>query len=175
MKRILLAALFLSACTFDNVGQSAGSSGSAASSDATRVFETAKSSAANPRALTGIWESAQPEISGPIQLTSRFELRASFVVIAARCTRDGFSPVVVGGRATATVSDALIQTNESVNDTKTIGSDAACRAASNAGKIPVCSPDTAPVNRNVCFELTGTTLDIYQSPGVIQSFVKIAE
>lgn len=173
MKRILLSALFLSACTLENVGQSAGSTPT--SSDATRVFETAKSPAANPRALTGIWESAQPEISGPIQLTSRFEFRASFVVVAARCTRDGFSPVVVGGRASATVTDALIQTSQSVNDTKTIGSDAACRAASNAGSIPVCDADTPPINRNICFELTGTTLDLYQSPGVIQSFVKIAE
>lgn len=175
MTRFLVAALFLSACTLENVGEPAGSSGSPASSDATRVFEAPKSPAANPRALTGIWESAQPQVSGPLQLTSRFEFRASFVVVAARCTRDGFTPVVVGGRATATVSDALIRTNEAVNDTKAIGSDAACRAASNAGEVPVCNPDTPPISRNICFELTGTTLDIYQSPGVIQSFVKIAE
>ena len=175
MKRLFVAALFLSAsaCTLENVGQPAGSTPT--SSDATRVFETPKSSAANPRALTGIWESAAPQISGPLQLTSRFEFRSSFVVVAARCTREGFSPVVVGGKATATVTDAAIQTNQSINDTKTIGGDAACQAASNAGTIPVCDADTPPVNRNICFELTGTTLDIYQSPGVIQSFLKIAE
>ena len=122
-----------------------------------------------------IWESAQPQISGPLMLTSRFEFRPSFVVIAARCTREGFTPVIVGGRADATVSDSLISTKQAVSDTKAIGSDAACQAASNAGQIPACDPNTAPVSRNICFELTGTTLDIYQSPGVIQSFVKIAD
>ena len=173
MKRILAVALFLFAC--EPIDTSNGSSGGAASADATRVFNTAKSGTLNPRSLPGIWESAQPQVSGPLLLTSRFEFRPSFVVIAARCTRDGFDPVIVGGRADATVSDALISTNESVSDTKPIGSDAACQAASNAGKIPACDPNTAPVNRNICFELTGTTLDIYQSPGVIESFVKIAD
>ena len=173
MKRILLAALFLSACTLEEVGQPSGSS-AAPSADAQRVFDEPKSQA-NALELTGIWESAQPQVSGPLQLTSRFEFRADFVVIAARCTREGVSPVVVGGRAPATVSDTLIQTKAAVSDRRPIGSGAECQAASNAGAIPVCDPDTAPVNRNVCFELTGTTLDIYQGPGVIQSFLKIAD
>jgi hypothetical protein len=173
MKRIVLVGVFLSGCI--EATTDASSSGSPTSGEAARVFNTQKSTTITPRALPGIWESAQPDISGPLQLTSRFEFRASFVVIAARCTRDGFSPVVVGGRSAATVTDALIQTTEPVSDTKPIGSDAACQARSNAGNIPACDPNTPPVNRNVCFELTGTTLDIYQSPGVIVSFVKITD
>lgn len=171
MKRILLATL-LTACTLGDVGESASSPATPA--DAQRVFDTPKSQS-NPLALTGIWESAQPAVSGPIMLASRFEFRADFVVIAARCTRDGVAPVIVGGRAEATVNDSLIQTKAAVSDRRPIGAGAECQAASNAGAIPVCDPNTAPISRNVCFELTGTTLDMYQGPGVIKSFNKIAD
>jgi hypothetical protein len=173
MKRILFVALFLSACTVENADSSSGGSG--ASSDATRVFNTAKAATANSQVLEGIWEGAQPQVSGPLTLTSRFEFRSAFVVIAARCTREGLEPVVVGGRTTATVTDALIKTDTAISDTKPIGSDAACRAQSAAGGIPKCDPNTAPASRTICFELTGTTLDMYQGSGNIQSFNKIAD
>lgn len=176
MKRLLTVGvgLFLLACEPVN-GSSGSSSGGSTNTDATRVFETKSGATLNPRSLEGIWESAQPQVNGPLLLTSRFEFRPSFVVIAAKCTRDGLSPVIVGGRAAATVSAELIRTTQAVSDTKPIGSDAACQAASSAGDIPRCDPDTAPVSRNICFDLTGTTLDIYQSPGVIVSFNKIAD
>lgn len=171
MKRILLASFLLSACTTET----GASSGDGANTDAVRVFSTAKSATVNPQVLTGIWEGSQPQVSGPLTLTSRFEFRPDFVVVAARCTRDGIEPVVVGGRAPATVNESLIQTQAAVSDTKPIGSDAACQARSNAGGIPACDPNSAPAARTVCFELTGTTLDLYQGAGNIQSFNKIAD
>jgi hypothetical protein len=172
MKRILLAALFLAACT--NETGSGTSSGGAADTDAVRLFNTPRGSA-DANVLLGIWEGAQPQVSGPLMLTSRFEFREAFVVVAAKCTRDGVEPVVVGGRSAATVNASLIQTTAAISDTKPIGSDAACQAKSSAGAIPVCDPNTAPVNRTICFELTGTTLDIYQGGGTIQSFTKITD
>lgn len=169
MKRILFFALFLSACTVENADSSPS-----ASSDATRVFAATKG-AANNSAITGIWESAKPQTSGPLSSTSRFEFREAFMVAAARCTREGAEPVVVGGRSPATVSNALIQVDQAISDTKQLGADAACGVRASAGVIPACDPNTAPASRTTCFELTGTTLDIYQGAAGIQSFVKIAD
>lgn len=170
MKRILLAALLLSACTNETA-----STGDASNTDAVRVFGAARSAAVNPQVVTGIWEGAQPQVSGPLTLTSRFEFRPDFVVVAARCTREGVEPVVVGGRVPATVSEALIQTQAPISDTKPIGTDAACQARSSQGGIPACDPNSAPAERTVCFELTGTTLDMYQGAGNVQSLNKIAD
>lgn len=176
MKRILSAAFFftssilLAGCTTDT----GANDDAPANADATRVFNTAKGSA-NSATLLGIWEGAKPQTAGPITLTSRFEFRADFVVTAAKCTREGVEPVIVGGRSTATVSADLIQTNQAVSDQRSIGSDAACQARSSAGVIPACDPNTAPAQRTICFELTGTTLDIYQGSAGIQSMVKIAD
>jgi hypothetical protein len=77
MTRVLIAALFLSACTLENLGESASSGG--ANSDATRVFETPKSTS-NVLVVTGVWEAAKPETSGPLTSTARFEFRDSFAV-----------------------------------------------------------------------------------------------
>lgn len=174
MTRVLAFALLLSACTLDGVGEPAGSSGGAANPDATRVFETAKSTS-NVLVVTGVWEAARPETSGPLSSTSRFEFRDSFVVAAARCTRDGVAPVVVGGRATAVVTAELIEFKQAISQTRQVGSDAACQVEASAGVLPVCSALTPPASRGVCFELTGTTLDIYGGRTGVQSFVKIAD
>jgi hypothetical protein len=175
MKRILFAALFLCACTLDNVGQSAdSSSSSAADPDATRVFAATKGSANNSTVL-GIWEGAKPETSGPLSSTSRFEFRESFVVAAARCTRTGSDPLVVGGRSPAQVSSDLISIDQAISDVKTIGGDAQCGVQASAGSLPACDPGTPPASRTTCFDLTGTTLDIYQGSAGIQSFVKISD
>lgn len=172
MKRLLIAALFLSACTLENVGESGSSSG--ADPDATRVFATQKSTS-NVLVVTGVWESARPETAGPLTSTSRFEFRDSFAVAAARCTRDGVEPVIVGGRATAAVTAEVIEFKQAVSQTRQVGSDAACQVQATAGVLPVCNALTPPANRGVCFELTGTTLDIYGGRTGVQSFVKIAD
>jgi hypothetical protein len=172
MTRVLIAALFLSACTLENLGESASSGG--ANSDATRVFETPKSTS-NVLVVTGVWEAAKPETSGPLTSTARFEFRDSFAVAAARCTRDGVEPVVVGGRATAVVTAELIEFKERVSQTRQVGSDAACQVEATAGALPVCNALTPPASRGVCFELTGTTLDIYGGRTGVQSFVKISD
>lgn len=175
MKRFLLALglVFVSSgCTVENQDGSSGSE----DADAVRIFAQAKTGTANDSSVLGIWEGARPQTSGPLTSTSRFEFRESFVVAAARCTREGTSsPVTVGGRASATVSTDLIQIDQAISDQRNIGSDAACGVQASAGVIPACDPNTAPAARTVCFELTGTTLDIYQGSGNLQSFVKIAD
>lgn len=160
-------------CTVDN-GDGSSSSENA---DALRVFSVTKGGSPNNSSVLGIWEAARPQTSGPLTSTSRFEFREAFVVAAARCTREGTTtPVTVGGRASATVSADTIQINQAISDQRSIGgSDAACGVQASAGVLPACDPNSAPASRTVCFELTGTTLDIYQGSGNLQSFVKIAD
>lgn len=143
--------------------------------DATRVFAATKTAAANNQVVLGIWEAARPQTSGALTSTSRFEFRDSFVVAAAKCTRENSGEAVVaGGRGVAAVSNELIEIRQAISDQRPFGSDAACAVSANAGVLPVCDPNTAPGSRTTCFELTGTTLDIYQQ-GSIVSFVKISD
>jgi hypothetical protein len=175
MKRFFAVAalLFLTSCTLDGLGESA-SSGSA-NPDAARVFATEKSTS-NVLVVTGVWEAARPETNGAITSTARFEFRDSFVVAAARCTRSGAEPVVAGGRATAVVTAELIELKQAISDTRRVGSDGAeCEVAAAAIALPVCPALTPPASRTACFELTGTTLDIYGGRTGIQSFLKISD
>jgi hypothetical protein len=172
MKRILFFLFALTASACENMTTDADSP---ADPDAARVFNVTKSAAANNAVVTGIWEGARPQSSGALTSTSRFEFRDSFVVAAARCTREGSNAVVAGGRASATVSNEIIEIRESITDQRNIGTGAACAVSASAGVLPVCDPNSAPAQRSTCFELTGTTLDIYQGSGNITSFVKISD
>lgn len=174
--RTLFVASFLlvtAGCTFDNLGESAGSSGSAPQSDAARVFAAA-GGGANTAVLPGIWESAQTAKQQELESKSRFEFRDTFIVAAARCTMPGKEPVVVGGRAAAVVQPGLIEIKEAVSDTKAIGDNAACGVRASAGLLPECDPLVPTTQRTTCFDLTGGTLTMYQA-GTAIAFVKIAD
>jgi hypothetical protein len=103
-----------------------------------------------------------------------FEFRETFVVAAARCTMDGVEPVVVGGRAAASILPGLIEIKEAISSTRSIGSGAACGVRAAAGILPECDPLVPTTQRTTCFELAGGTLTLYQA-GTAVSFVKIAD
>ncbi len=176
MRALLLLSLVLSACTFDQVGQpassSGGSSGSGAATDADRVF-AATGTGANTAVLQGIWEAEQVQKTQTLESKSRFEFRDTFVVAAARCTMPSEQPVVVGGRAAATVSPGLVEIKEAISATKYIGDGALCGVRASAGVLPECDPNVPTTQRTTCFDLSGGKLTIYQSGA--QTFVKIAD
>lgn len=172
---VLLLLAALPACTFDQVGQSAGSSsgGGGPASDADRVF-AATATTANTAVLQGIWEAEQSEKAQNLESKSRFEFRDTFVVAAARCTMPGEEPVVVGGRAAATVSPGLVEIKQAISDTKAIGDGALCGVRAAAGLLPECDPLVPTTQRTTCFDLSGGKLTLFQS-GAAQPYVKIAD
>lgn len=171
---LVLLAVALPACTLDQVGQPAGSSsGSGGSSDADRVF-AATGSGANTAVLQGIWEAEQVQKSQTLESRSRFEFRDTFVVAAARCTMPNAEPVVVGGRAAATVSPGIVEIKEAISATKPIGNGALCGVRASAGLLPECDPNVPTTQRSTCFDLSAGKLTLFQA-GTAQPFVKIAD
>jgi len=138
--------------------------------DAERVFGVSASGTASASTLTGIWESTSPTKSGTLEQLSRLELRDSFVVFAARCTMSGQTPVTVGGRAAATVSAQLVEIQGSINDIKSIGN-AECGVTASAGSLPACTAEQS----SVCFELTGSGLNMHQGQNGTLSYKKISD
>lgn len=158
----LLLAL-LAGCTLEDVGQPAGGSGG--QTDAERVF-AATAGSANTASLLGIWE-GPTAVQGPLESTPRFEFRESHVVAAARCTKDGADPVVVGGRAPASISPGMIEIKQAISQTVRIDATAACGVEASAGVLMECDPLVPTTQRTTCFDLSGGSLTLFLSGGAM--------
>lgn len=169
------AGALASACTIGDysTGSDGGADGGTAQTDAERVFSV-PAGKPNTGMLTGIWESAQPEKQQNLESTSRFEFRASFVIAAARCTLPGVTPVVVGGRAPASVSADVIQIEQAISDAKMMNDGTECGVSASAGVLPACPATTPSSQWTTCFDLSGGGLTMY-SNGTPTTFVKISD
>ena len=167
---ILLVAL-LASCSIDNLGEPAGASGSAADSDAKRVF-AATAGAANTATLLGIWEGTTS--GGELSSTPRFEFRDSWIVAAARCTKEGAEPVVVGGRAAASIVPGIIEIKQPISEILRVDARAACGVEVSAGVLTECDPLVPTTQRTSCFDLTGGKLTLFQA-GAANVFDKVAD
>lgn len=164
----LLVAL-LAGCTFDGLGETVGAR---SESDAERVF-AAKAGSANAASLLGIWEGAT-SVEGALSSTPRFEFRGSYVVAAARCTKDGAAPVVAGGRAPASIAPGMIEIKQAISQTVRVDASAACGVEASAGVLIECDPLVPTTQRAMCFDLSGGSLTLFLASGA-SAFTKITD
>jgi hypothetical protein len=170
-----LAVASLAACSSSSSSDSSGSDGQA---EGARVFGVEKAATANSAELTGVWESEEPLKNGPLSATTRFELRADSLSMAAHCSLDDNSEpaVSVGAKVSAQISASAISVKEAVKAVQMMGGAAECGVQLGAGNLPACAPATAAADRLVCFVLADGKLALYQTKaGVPTNYVKIAD
>jgi hypothetical protein len=140
------------------------SSGSATGSEWESLFEAPSNTTATPDSLFGRWSG-----HAGTQDDLRLVLTATTVTQARHCAAFGSTPATtIGASAKARVTESSIATLE----TKAIGS-FPCDVAIHSNELVACNFDTGRMSN--CFELSGTTLRLYQDSDGMTDYTKLSD